>query len=75
MRFVRVLRVLRIVRAFKALHAGMSPLKRQIYKLLLTVMSILFLSAGLIHLVESTEFETIMGYVLYTELCDVLLSL
>lgn len=57
LRFVRILRVMRIMRAFGALNNSMSPVGRQLAMLGLTVASIMFLTAGLVHLAESPTNE------------------
>lgn len=55
LRFVRVLRVMRILRAFKILNQNLTAVTRQLFTLVLTVSSIVFLSAGLVHVVETVN--------------------
>lgn len=53
LRFVRVLRVMRVLRSFGAVNNSMDAVGRGVTMLLLTLSSIMFLSAGMIHLAES----------------------
>mmetsp|Transcript_25090 Transcript_25090/g.87506 ORF Transcript_25090/g.87506 Transcript_25090/m.87506 type:complete len:1195 (-) Transcript_25090:34-3618(-) len=55
LRFVRVLRVMRVLRSFGAVNNSMGAVERGVTMLLLTVASIMFLSAGLIHLAEGDQ--------------------
>mmetsp|Transcript_3342 Transcript_3342/g.5229 ORF Transcript_3342/g.5229 Transcript_3342/m.5229 type:complete len:1450 (-) Transcript_3342:361-4710(-) len=52
LRFVRILRLARIFRTFKALR-NMSGVKRQLLSLTLTLLSMTFLAAGLVQLMEN----------------------
>ena len=51
-RFVRVLRLIRILRAFRLL-SGLSGVKRQLITLVLTLLSLIFLASGIVHLMEN----------------------
>lgn len=61
MRFVRVLRIMRILRAFKMLNASLSAFTKQLITLVLTVVSLVFLYAGLINLVEDQVYKELQG--------------
>lgn len=61
LRFIRVLRVMRILRTFKVINNGMNAIKRQTITLALTVTSIVFLAAGLVHLFEGDLFQPLEG--------------
>lgn len=52
LRFVRILRLVRIFRTFKALRS-LSGVKRQLLSLSLTLLSMTFLAAGLVQLMEN----------------------
>jgi len=52
LRFVRILRLVRIFRTFKALR-NLSGIKRQLLSLILTLLSMTFLAAGLVQLMEN----------------------
>jgi hypothetical protein len=52
LRFVRILRLVRIFRTFKALRS-LSGVKRQLLSLTLTLLSMTFLAAGLVQLMEN----------------------
>eukprot|EP00736_Rhodelphis_marinus_P002772 Rmarinus@m.10023 len=56
-RVVRVLRVLRILRTFKILNSLMSGVKQQVVRMVLTAASIIFLSAGLVHMAEHEFYD------------------
>ena len=51
-RFVRILRLIRILRAFRMLR-GLSGVKRQLITLVLTLLSLIFLASGIVHLMEN----------------------
>ena len=51
-RFVRILRLARILRSFRLL-GGLSGVRRQIITLVLTLMSLIFLAAGIMQLMEN----------------------
>lgn len=53
LRFVRVLRVIRLLKAFRAINSRFSAVGRQLATLILTICTIMFLSAGMVHLVEN----------------------
>jgi voltage-gated potassium channel len=61
LRFVRILRIMRILRTFKLINNSVSPVLRQILVLVLTIMSMTFLFAGLISLVETDVDDSING--------------
>jgi hypothetical protein len=52
LRFVRILRLIRILRTFKLL-GGMSGIKRQMITLSLTLLSLTFMAAGVVQVVEN----------------------
>ena len=52
LRFVRILRLMRVFRTFKALR-NLSGIKRQLLSLSLTLLSMTFLAAGLVQLMEN----------------------
>jgi len=52
LRFVRILRLIRILRTFKLL-GGMSGIKRQLITLSLTLLSLTFMAAGIVQVVEN----------------------
>jgi voltage-gated potassium channel len=60
-RFLRVLRVLRIIRAFRMINVFSSPSSKALLTLGLTVTCIIFLGAGIFHVVETQEFATFAG--------------
>jgi len=51
-RFVRILRLIRILRAFRMLR-GLSGVKKQLITLVLTLLSLIFLASGIVHLMEN----------------------
>ena len=51
-RFVRILRLVRIMRMFKLLN-GLSGIQRQLVTLMLTLVSLVFMAAGIIHIMEN----------------------
>jgi potassium large conductance calcium-activated channel subfamily M alpha protein 1 len=51
-RFVRILRLVRILRVFKVL-GGLSGVKRQVITLCLTLLSLVFMAAGIVQLMEN----------------------
>jgi hypothetical protein len=51
-RFVRILRLVRILRTFRML-GGLSGVRRQVITLCLTLASLIFLAAGIIHVMEN----------------------
>ena len=51
-RFVRILRLIRIMRMFKLLN-GLSGVQRQLVTLSLTLVSLVFMAAGIIHIMEN----------------------
>ena len=55
-------RVMRILRSFKHVNRSISVVRRQIINLALTVLSIIFMSAGIYHLVEQSFFFEQMDY-------------
>ena len=55
------MRLLRILRSFRVLQRAMSPLKRQIMSVALVLVSMLFINAGLINLVEDTLWVELTG--------------
>lgn len=52
LRFVRILRLIRVFRTFKVLR-NLSGIKRQIISLVLTLLSMTFLAAGMVQLMEN----------------------
>lgn len=52
LRFIRILRLVRILRMFKMLN-GLSGVKRQLITLTLTLLSLLFMAAGIIQFMEN----------------------
>jgi len=52
LRFVRILRLIRILRTFKLL-GGMSGIKRQLITLSLTLLSLTFMAAGIVQVMEN----------------------
>ena len=58
LRFSQILRIMRILRAFKLINNRLSAVARSTLQLALTVTSIVFLSAGLVHLFEQELYET-----------------
>jgi len=58
LRFSQILRIMRILRAFKLLNNRLSAVTRSTMQLALTVTSIVFLSAGLVHLFEQELYDT-----------------
>ena len=56
-RFVRILRVIRILRSFRLLNNSLSAVQRQVATLALTLLSLAFITAGCIHLIEVELFE------------------
>ena len=56
-RFVRILRVMRILRSFRLLNNSLSAVQRQVATLTLTLLSLAFITAGCIHLIEVELFE------------------
>ena len=59
-RFVRILRLIRIMRMFKLLN-GLSGVQRQLVTLTLTLVSLVFMAAGIIHIMEN-DLKQIMEY-------------
>jgi len=59
-RFIRILRLVRILRMFKLLN-GLSGVKRQLITLSLTMLSLLFIAAGIINILEN-DLKQLMEY-------------
>ena len=59
-RFVRILRLMRIMRMFKLLN-GLSGVQRQLVTLTLTLVSLVFMAAGIIHIMEN-DLKQLMEY-------------
>ena len=51
-RFIRILRLIRILRAFRLLR-GLSGIKKQVLSLILTLLSLIFMASGIVHLMEN----------------------
>eukprot|EP00948_MAST-09A_sp_MAST-9A-sp1_P002570 g2570.t1 len=63
LRFARILRIVRILQTFKALNTTVTKVQREITKLSLFISSLLFITAGLVHLCEEEPFFWFqMGY-------------
>lgn len=60
-RFVRVLRILRVLRLFRTLNASLSAFQRQLATLVLTVIAMVFITAGLMTILEGQVYEWQMG--------------
>jgi hypothetical protein len=64
-RFVRILRLIRILRMFKLLNT-LSGIQRQLVTLSLTLVSLIFMAAGVVHIMENDLKQTLFYSCSYT---------